>query len=225
MKKHIFVISVAMLVTCVSLLHYKGYDRKIIRKIYHIFQNKNVTVDNTDNTDYLTLFNDKNNLHLLSARKLGIKQPLKNRMDADSVIGNLVRIKSNKYYTIDKLTHSMPYLTEGAATLLETIGKNFSDSLKRKGLKSNKIIVTSVLRTQEDIKKIQNSGNPNAHKNSAHCYGTTFDITYVRYARHNTNPRTLKKVLGEVLWELKKQNKCYVKYEVRQHCFHITTRE
>ena len=34
----------------------------------------------------------------------------------------------------------------------------------------------------------------------------------------------LKNVLGEVLRDLRKQNKCYVKYEVKQRCFHITTR-
>ena len=35
---------------------------------------------------------------------------------------------------------------------------------------------------------------------------------------------TFKRVLGRVLLDLKKQKKCYVKYEVKQRCFHITTR-
>lgn len=124
-------------------------------------------------------------------------------------------------------------MTEGAAELLPMIGKNFLDSLESKGLNPNKIIVTSVPRTQEDINNLQKSGNPNAVKNSAHCYATTFDITYARYDKTQTKKirfcesvgnKTLKWVLGEVLRDLRNQNKCYVKYEKRQRCFHITTR-
>ena len=35
---------------------------------------------------------------------------------------------------------------------------------------------------------------------------------------------TLKLVLSEVLRDLKKADKCYIKYELKQGCFHITTR-
>ena len=35
---------------------------------------------------------------------------------------------------------------------------------------------------------------------------------------------TLKMVLSEVLRDLKKNGRCYVKYELKQGCFHITTR-
>lgn len=88
------------------------------------------------------------------------------------------------------------------------IGRNFLDSLESKGLNPNRIIVTSVLRTQEDIKKLQKSGNPNAVSNSAHCYATTFDITYVRYDKvkyrnfrryESVEKAILKSVLGAVL--------------------------
>ena len=34
----------------------------------------------------------------------------------------------------------------------------------------------------------------------------------------------LRLLLGEVLYDLRKQHKCYVKYEIRQGCFHITAR-
>ena len=124
-------------------------------------------------------------------------------------------------------------MTDGAAELLDMIGKNFLDSLESKGLNPNKIVVTSVLRTLEDIEKLQKSGNPNAVSNSAHCYATTFDIAYTNYDKswfknfrfcESVETETLKKVLGEVLRDLRKQKKCYVKYEVKQRCFHITTR-
>ena len=234
MKKRKIIITVTLLFSILliggTLMHHKGYDRRIIRKVYHYVQRSNGTV-NTEETNYRNLFNDRNRTQLSAAKKLGIKQPVKNRADAEGVKGSLVRIKSNKHYKIDKLTHSIPYLTPGAARLLDMIGKNFQDSLKSKGLPVAKIIVTSVLRTQDDIKRLQNSGNPNATANSAHCHATTFDITYARFERSGNllpgktvQTGTLKRVLGEVLLDLKKQKKCYVKYEVKQHCFHITTR-
>ena len=194
------------------------------------YKNKSVKIKELN---YASLFNDQNGVQLKAAAKFGIKQPLKNRDAADDVKDGLVRIRSNSHYSIDKLTHSIPYLTDGAAELLDMIGKNFLDSLESKGLNPNKIIVTSVLRTQEDIKKLQKSGNPNAVKNSAHCYATTFDIAYAYYDKswfknfrfcESVETETLKKVLGEVLRDLRKQKKCYVKYEVKQRCFHITTR-
>ena len=194
------------------------------------YKNKSVKIKELN---YASLFNDQNGVQLKSAVQFGLKQPLKNRDAADDVKDGLVRIRSNSHYSIAKLTHSIPYLTDGAAELLDMIGKNFLDSLENKGLNPNKIIVTSVLRTQEDIKKLQKSGNPNAVKNSAHCYATTFDIAYAYYDKtrfknfrfcESVEPVTLKKVLGEVLRDLRRQKKCYVKYEVKQRCFHITTR-
>ena len=74
---------------------------------------------------------------------------------------------------------------------------------------------------------------PISEINSAHCYATTFDITYARFDKikyrkfrryESVEKAILKNVLGEVLRDLRKQNKCYVKYEVKQRCFHITTR-
>lgn len=197
-----------------------------------LFPNKNRSVVIKE-PNYIALFNDRNGVQLKSAAKLGIKQPLKNRDVADEIKDSLVQIKNNSHYSIAKLTHSIPCLTNGAAELLDMIGKNFLDSLESKGLNPNKIIVTSVLRTEEDIKKLQRSGNPNAVSNSAHCYATTFDITYARFDKikfknfrlcESVEPELLKKVLGEVLRDLRNQNKCYVKYEVKQRCFHITTR-
>ena len=194
------------------------------------YKNKSVKIKELD---YASLFNDQNGVQLKSAARFGIKRTLKNRKEANDVKDGLVHISDNSHYSIAKLTHSIPYLTDGAAELLDMIGRNFLDSLESKGLNPNRIIVTSVLRTQEDIKKLQKSGNPNAVSNSAHCYATTFDITYARFDKvkyrnfrryESVEKAILKNVLGEVLRDLRKQNKCYVKYEVKQRCFHITTR-
>lgn len=194
------------------------------------YKNKPVKIKELN---YDSLFNDKNRAHLKSAARFGIKRTLKDRKEANDVREDLVHVRDNSHYSIAELAHSIPYLTDGAAELLDMIGKNFLDSLESKGLNPNRIIVTSVLRTQEDIKKLQKSGNPNAVSNSAHCYATTFDITYARFDKikyrkfrryESVEKAILKNVLGEVLRDLRKQNKCYVKYEVKQRCFHITTR-
>ena len=204
----------------------------VLLEFVFLFPNKNKSVKIKD-LNYASLFNDRNDVQLKAAARFGIKQPLKSRAAANMVKDGLVRIEDNSRYSVAKLTYSVPYLTKGAAELLDMIGQNFLDSLESKGLNQNKIYVTSVLRTQEDIKRLQRSGNTNAISNSAHCYATTFDIAYAYYDRRwfknfryceSVEPETLKMVLGEVLRDLRKQKKCYVKYEVKQRCFHVTTR-
>ena len=84
-----------------------------------LFPNKNKSVKIKE-LNYAALFNDQNGVQLKSAAQFGIKQPLKNRDEADDVKDGLVRIRSNSHYRIAKLTHSIPYLTNGAAELLDS---------------------------------------------------------------------------------------------------------
>lgn len=137
---------------------------------------------------------------------------------------------SNPYFHIDKLYSSIPYLVPRASVLLQDIGRNFFDSLQIKGIPLHKIIVTSVLRSKEDVKKLRGH-NGNATENSCHLYGTTFDICYNRYKtvedpdgpkRRVVRNDTLKWVLSEVLNDLRREKRCLIKYEVHQGCFHIT---
>lgn len=178
---------------------------------------------------YRRSFGDLNKVHLSSAKKIGIS-PIDNREDIDKKEEKLMYIGENPYYSVDKLTHSIPYLVPKASALLMTIGMNFQDSLWAKGLDKHKIIVTSVLRTKDDVKRLRKT-NSNASLNSAHFYGTTFDISYNRFDRILPNGKSeeerdekLKLVLSEVLRDLKKAGLCYIKYELRQGCFHITAR-
>ncbi|MEG1684874.1 MAG: DUF5715 family protein [Bacteroides sp.] len=178
---------------------------------------------------YKRSFGDLNDLHLGSAQAIGIS-PLSSREEAEALKGNLTEIVGDEYYSVDSLTHSIPYLVPKAAGLLEKIGTNFLDSLGCKGLNPNKIIVTSVLRTKDDVKRLRRR-NGNASLNSAHFYGTTFDVSYNRFEKvelerptQDVGSDTLKLVLSEVLRDLKKAEACYVKYELKQGCFHITAR-
>jgi hypothetical protein len=77
----------------------------------------------------------------------------------------------------------------------------------------------------EDVSRLQHH-NPNATENSCHLYGTTFDICYNRYQPIGREVRndTLKWVLSEVLRDKRQENRCYIKYEVKQGCFHLTVR-
>ena len=180
---------------------------------------------------YKRSFGDLNEKHLNVAQAIGIR-PLASRKEAEGMKEKLQYIATNDLYAVDSLTHSIPYLIPGAATLLDTIGYNFLDSLTAKGLNPNKITVTSVLRTKDDVKRLRRR-NGNASGNSAHFYGTTFDVSWKRFQKvededgrplQDVSPDTLKLVLSEVLRDLKKAEKCYVKYELKQGCFHITTR-
>lgn len=181
---------------------------------------------------YKRSFGDLNEKHLKVAQAIGIR-PLATREEAEALKERLHHIESNELYAVDSLTHSIPYLIPGAATLLENIGRNFLDSLACKGLNPNQVIVTSVLRTQHDVKRLRR-GNINATANSAHAYGTTFDISWKRFRKledpdgrplQDVSADTLKLVLSEVLRDLKQAEQCYIKYELKQGCFHITTRK
>ena len=182
-------------------------------------------------SSYAEAFPDTNAVQLVAAQKWGVS-PVKNREDAESRKRELVYVGSNPYFHVDPLYSSIPYLVPRAAVLLQDIGQAFFDSLYVKGVPMHKIIVTSVLRSQEDVAKLRRR-NGNATENSCHLYGTTFDICYNRYktvedpegpARRQVRNDTLKWVLSEVLRDMRNQDRCYIKYEVKQGCFHMTVR-
>ena len=125
---------------------------------------------------YKQKFNDTQAKQEQAAKAIGLATPPQNRQEAVRMRSQLKRIESNDNYIVDSLTHSIPYLVPAAAEELERIGEGFADILQRNGLPHYQFYVTSVLRTKEDIKRLQNSGNINATTNSCHNYGTTFDL-------------------------------------------------
>ena len=180
---------------------------------------------------YRRSFGDLNKTHLNMAQAIGIA-PIANRRAAEGMTGSLDLVQTNGRYAVDSLTHSIPYLVPRASDLLQKIGRNFLDSLAIKGIPLHTLIVTSVLRTEHDVRRLRRF-NTNASEASCHRFGTTFDICYNRYntVSHPDGPErravrndSLKWVLSEVLRDLREQELCYVKYEVKQGCFHITVR-
>ncbi len=182
---------------------------------------------------YNDCFPDIQDVQLAAAQRNGIK-PVKSRAQAEKLAQKhkLVNVHNSPFYMVDNLTHSMPYLVPKAQHLLNTISLNFIDSCSVKGMPVHLPIVTSVLRTTDDVNRLQ-KGNKNATTNSCHCYGTTVDIAYNKFAPIGSyDPKTkltrwnepMKMILAEVLYDLREQGKCYVKYERKQGCFHLTCR-
>ena len=181
---------------------------------------------------YTACFPDVQDVQIVAARKWGVS-PVRNRQEAEQRRKELVYIGANPFYCIDKgMTHSIPYLVPRASRLLSTIGRNYLDSLYIKGIPLHEIIVSSVLRTEDDVARLQQH-NTNASDQSCHRFGTTFDVCYNRFStvsppgepeRRAVQSDTLKWVLAEVLRDVREQGLCYVKYEVKQGCFHITVR-
>lgn len=181
--------------------------------------------------NYDDAFPDQNDIQLIAAQKNGVKVVF-NREDVEKRKGELVYVGSSPYFHVDRLRSSIPYLVPKAAILLQDIGRIYYDSLVVKGVPLHKIIATSILRSKEDIEKLRRY-NPNATENSCHLYGTTFDIAQNRFKtvedpngpkRRQVTNDTLKWVLAEVLRDMRANGRCYVKYERKQGCFHISVR-
>lgn len=176
-------------------------------------------------------FPDTNQVQLAVALRHGALE-CENRAAAARNRDSYVYIGESPYYDMEELTYSVPYLVPRAATLLDEIGRAFLDSLASKGIPFHKLVVTSVLRTSEDVHRLRRR-NRNASEQSCHVHGTTVDISYNIFHRvqdpdlppqPETYSGTLKAILAEVLDDQRRNGTCYVKYEYRQSCFHLTCR-
>lgn len=167
---------------------------------------------------------DSNASHLVAAKEYGVV-PVENIEDAEKRKHELVYIGANPYYKVRKLQASIPYLVPRAAALLQDISRNFLDSLEIKHIPLQKLVITSVLRSKDDVVKL-GKHNKNVSPNSCHVYGTTFDISYTHFEplEAKVDDDRYKKTLSEVLRDLRDQNRCYVKYELHQACYHVTVR-
>ena len=177
---------------------------------------------------YSRQFNIPNATHLEAAQAVGIR-PCANEEELRKQKARMRKIRTCHNYMVDELEHSLPYLTTNAAEELNRIGEGFADILERNGCPHYRFIVTSVTRTDASVRNLQRSGNINATSNSAHRYGTTFDITYRRFDKNDRSADymtedNLKLVLGQVLLNEQRAGRIYVKYEYKQACFHITSR-
>lgn len=230
----LFLLSQALLAVVIGVVIWGAYQ------LDGIFGQKSIDIQqkveegevnhNTDHKEpfrhYDRIFNDLQDVQIKAAMKNGLSGPITKEQAENS--RQLVPIETCKYYSVDKLTHSIPYLVPSAAQLVEDMGKAFQDSLYNRGYNRNhKFIVTSVLRTEETVKQLRRT-NGNATENSCHCYGTTVDIAYFRYDVPETGTvaeqEKLRQILFQVAYDMRNAGRCYVKYEKQQSCLHITVR-
>lgn len=185
----------------------------------------------TRKINYSEAFNDLQDVQFNTATVIGAPE-CTDRADAVAHNDRYVYVGASPFYDIEHLTYSVPYLVPHAAVLLDEIGRAFMDSLTSKGIPFHKMVVTSLLRTSADVEQLTRR-NHNATEQSCHMYGTTFDIAYTSFHRvsdpegpkqQEWSAMELMPILAEVLDDQHQLGTCYIKHEVRKHCFHITCR-
>lgn len=139
----------------------------------------------------------------------------------------LTYVDSSKVYVVDSLFYSYAFLTKDAKVLLDEIGTRFQERLVNTTLAKTRVLVTSLLRTENTVKRLRRS-NRNSIRISSHLHGTTFDLAHNEFiasrALDSTEVLYLKEQLAETLIELRNEKRCFVTYEINQACFHIVNR-
>ncbi len=175
--------------------------------------------------------NDKNDMHLLHASRNGV-QPFASNEDFENRIPDLVEmnrlvlLESNEHFKIKKLTHSHPYLTPDAAEMVNEIARRFNLKIQEYKVDDYRIMLTSLLRTEETQTKLSQRNRNATKSQSAHLYGTTIDISYKDF--YNVKKDTVEQnweaiqALTKVLVEMRKECKIVGVRERKQSCFHLT---
>jgi uncharacterized protein YcbK (DUF882 family) len=179
--------------------------------------------------EYSRRLNDRLLDYAAAARAGGIT-PCKNDEEIRKLAstGRLVKVSGTSSYIVDRLTHSSPYLTRDGKEVLDEIGRRFREKTSEKGLYKAKFIITSMTRKTENMRLLRRN-NSNASVNSPHQYGNAFDITYKRFivrkiVMTNCDHKFMKEALAEIIYEMKREGKCWATYERNQNCFHVVAR-
>lgn len=178
-------------------------------------------------------YRDLNAVHLKNARLNGIN-PIEKDNEVEEIVEKLIKInklkmlEDTRYYKVDKLSHSHPYLTPETIDMLNLLGKRFHQKLAENKMGKYKFRVSSVLRTHESQKRLSRS-NINATSESSHLYGTTLDIGWKKIYKETfwsgsylVADGPAIKILSETIGELRKEGHLVVITEMKEACFHIT---
>lgn len=223
-RERFFKVSAVLIITITLLV--LVFSSSARRRLYIVFSPKCI---NQKQAAFSSGLNDRVADYIVLARKSGIVMC----RDEKALVhllkkGQLVRIRSGRLYSVDRLTHSHPYLTRETRDLLDEIGKRFRKKTNGAGLRGSKFIITSMTRTAENLKGLRRS-NSNASENSPHLNGNAFDISYVRFTSRkffitSCDRRFFKEALAEVIYELNREKRCWATYERQQSCFHVVAR-
>lgn len=172
------------------------------------------------------IFNDSNHVQLPAAQANGIT-PIVDLKTAFYLKRPIQRMTTTNLYYVDSMKHATPYLVPKAATLLKEIAKAFHDTIIARDGKDYRIRVTSMLRTDYSVAELQKH-NRAASSQSCHRYGTTFDISWVKFdcmdPSYQISLESLKNILAEIVYDFRQRGKCYAIFENKQGCFHVTVR-
>lgn len=178
---------------------------------------------------YSKLLNDRIVDYSSQARMKGIEKcSNENDIRKRVIAGQLKRVSNGRGYRLEKMDHSYPYLTRDSRKLLNEISRRFRHKVRKDGLMGSRFIVTSMTRTSEKVRGLGKTNN-NASDNSPHLNGNAFDISYSRFSIRKIHVTEcdkwyMKEAMAEVIWQLKKEKKCWATYERNQGCFHIVSR-
>jgi Family of unknown function (DUF5715) len=171
-------------------------------------------------------FDDGAAKHKEVAKTSSIGGPVKNYSVLKNYVSSnkLVKLNSGNGYLVSKMNYSYPYVTVKAHQFIEELGQAYIAKCKETGVAYLPFIITSATRTKETVAKLTRV-NKNAIPESAHLYGTTVDISWVRFGTEQKHSQKNLNVLIDVLMDMRDKEACFVKFERMQACFHITVNE
>jgi hypothetical protein len=188
---------------------------------------------------------DVNARHLAVAQAGGVRASGTSQIERLRRSGRLVQLEdTTRYWVMRDLTHSVPFATPSAKGMLFEASRRFQARMDELGLPRFRLTVTSVLRTDESQAELRQRNSNAASGVSAHEFGTTMDISHIRYSPppaerglppelvqlHDAllmdvaqrNASALQGELGRVLGEMRREGKLKVMMERQQPVYHTT---
>jgi len=195
------------------------YPKQIKRLIKRLVQREYLNQDSSCSKCGI-LFQDQIPVHENAYKYEGIK-PKNDFDDLQKLIENrtLIEIKTSEYYIVEPMGASLPALLPKGITFINKLSREYRALCDQKNIEYIPFRITSATRTIKSVKALMKD-NGNAIENSAHLKGKTIDITYLTSKKHTKQ----KELFIQTLAKLKDQGLCYVKFEVKMKCLHITCR-
>ena len=134
--------------------------------------------------------------------------------------GKLVQVKQRGYgFRVSDLSHSHSYLIPKANQVLRDIAREFVSKTGQ-----NFFVVTSLTRTIKDQDRLRGVNSNAASNDSAHSFGASFDISYVRFNHNLTSNAKLDSELNKILVAFQNSGRIYYVKERLSRCYHIVVR-
>ncbi|HEX8672823.1 MAG TPA: DUF5715 family protein [Longimicrobium sp.] len=188
---------------------------------------------------------DVNATQLVVAQSGGVRASRKAEIARLRSAGRLVELEdTTSYWVLRDLTYSVPFSTPSARGMLLEASRRFQARMDEMGLPRFRLTVTSVLRTDESQADLRQRNSNAAAGVSTHEYGTTMDISHIRFAPPAAEPglppelaqlqdslmqdvakrhaSALQGELGRVLGDMRREGKVKVMMERQQPVYHTT---